>query len=339
MKKVSSASTPRAARRAAQLVVARLARLLLVLLLCTSATAWADEPWEQGVPQTRRDQAQALFAEGNTLFAQQAHGPALEKYRAAIALWDHPLIRFNMAVTLIRLDRILEAAENLDGALRFGAQPFTPELYQQAIDYQKLVAGRVGNIEASCDESGAQVLLDNTPWFDCPGTQKRRVLTGEHIVVGSKKSYLTISRRVIVATGATATTKLALLPLDAVAKLEYPSPRWLPWTTAGAGVAFVLGGVGLRFAARNQMDQFEADFATRCPTGCAADLSDVPDLKHDRDSAKLEGQIAVSMIIAGGIATAGGAVWVILNRPRRVFPTMEVAPTSGGMTARVGWQF
>ena len=81
-------------------------------------------------------QANALFAEGNQLFAQQAHAPALEKYKAAIALWDHPLIRFNMAVTEIRLDRILEAADDLDERCATATTPFTPELYQQALDYQ-----------------------------------------------------------------------------------------------------------------------------------------------------------------------------------------------------------
>lgn len=314
-------------------------RLIVMLLLIASTAAFADEPWEQGVPQDKRDQAQALFAEGNALFAQQAHGPALEKYKAAIALWDHPLIRFNLAVTQIRLDKILEAAVDLEAALRFGQEPFTPELYQQAIDYQKLVAGRVGQLEASCDQPDVQVLLDAKPWFACPGTQKQRVLTGEHVVVGEKKGYLTISRRIVVASTATSTTKLALLPLDAVMKLEYPSPRWLPWTTAGAGLAIALGGLGLRFAARNQMDEFEANFAKRCPMGCQPDLSDVPDLARDRDSAELEGQIAVTMMVAGGVATAGGVVWAILNRPKRVLPDLEVAPTTGGMTAHASWRF
>jgi hypothetical protein len=87
------------------------------------------------------------------------------------------------------------------------------------------------------------------------------------------------------------------------------------------------------------MDEFEADFAKRCPTGCAADLSDQPDLARNRDSAELKGTIAVSMMVAGGVATAGGVVWAILNRPRRVLPNMEVAPTSGGVAARVGWRF
>ena len=130
------------------------------------------KPWAEGVPQDTQDKASALYEEGNQLFAQQAHAPALEKYKAAIALWDHPLIRFNMAVTEIRLERILEAADDLEQALRYGDKPFKPELYQQALDYQALVKGRVGFIEATCDQAGAHLLLDGKPWFDCPGHEE-----------------------------------------------------------------------------------------------------------------------------------------------------------------------
>jgi hypothetical protein len=314
-------------------------RSILLFLAVATSTAYAEQPWEAGVPKEKRDQAQALFGEANTLFAQQAHQPALEKYRAAIALWDHPLIRFNMAVTQIRLDRILEAAENLDAALRFGQTPFTPELYQQAMDYQKLVGGRVGNVEASCEQDKVQVLLDGKPWFACPGTKKLRVLSGEHVIVGEKDGFGTVSKRVVVAGGQTSSQKLQLVPMADLVKYEYPSPRWLPWATAGAGTAIALGGLGFWFAGRNQMDQFEADFAMACPTGCNADLSDVPQLARDRDSAELKGQIAVSMMVAGGALTIGGVVWAIINRPKQVMPKMEVAPTPGGVAASVGWSF
>ncbi|MDQ3365423.1 MAG: hypothetical protein M3680_08350 [Myxococcota bacterium] len=313
--------------------------IIVGLVASLSAPAHADEPWEQGVPTATRDAAQALFREGNQLFAQEAHPGALEKYKAAIALWDHPLIRFNMAVTQIRLDRILEAAAELEAALRFGSAPFTPELHRQALDYQKLVGGRVGNLEASCTVAGAQVLLDGKPWFTCPGTQQQRVLTGEHVLVGEHAGYLTISQRVVVTSGATASAPLALVPFESAVTLEYPSARWKPWTTAGIGAAVALGGVGFWFVGRDQMDAFEADFAIRCPDGCRADLADVPELARDRDSAQLRGAIGISMMAVGGVVAVGGIVWAIMNRPRRVLPELAVAPTAGGMAARAGWRF
>ena len=316
---------------------------IAVVLLAFSSVASADVPWAEGVSKENQSKANTLFAEANQLFAQQAHKPALEKYKQAIELWPHPLIEFNMGVTLVRLDLYLEAADTLDKALRFGKDPYpSPEQYQQAVDYQKLIAGRVGTVEASCDQADAHVLLDGKPWFSCPGTKKLRVMAGEHVIVGESKGFMTISKSVVVGGGATASQKITLLPLDAVVKLEYPSPRWLPWTTAGVGAAIGLGGLGFWFAGRSQMDRFEADFAMLCPTGCDADLNSNPterQLADQRDSAKLKGKIAISMMAAGGAITISGVVWAILNRPKRVLPKMEVAPTDGGATARVRWRF
>jgi hypothetical protein len=314
-------------------------KLVVLVLVAMTSVASAEQPWEVGVSTEQRDKANAAFAEGNALFSQQAHQPAIEKYKEALAAWNHPLIQFNMAVSLVRLDRILEAAEALDSALRFGAAPFTPEEHQRALDYQRLVAGRIGTVEASCTQVGVQVLLDAKPWFLCPGTKTVRVMAGEHLVVGEKKDLATESRRIVVAGGMTATAKLQLRSFEDVVKLEYPTPRWIPWTITGTGVAVALGGLGFWFAGRNQMDKFDADFKMACPTGCRADLSDQPLLADANDSARFKGTIAVSMWIAGGALAVGGVVWAVVNRPRRVLPQLEVAPTNGGMQAGVGWTF
>lgn len=317
--------------------------LILIFLFAAGRRASAEDAWSEGVPMDRQQQANALFAEANQLFAQQAHAPALEKYKAAIALWDHPLIRFNMAVTEIRLDRILDAAGDLDLALRFGQTPFSKELYGQALDYQALVKKQVGDVEASCDQQEVQVLLDGKPWFQCPGTQKRRVLAGEHVIVGERKEYITRSRRLVVAGGAVATEKLSLVPIEIAVVLEYPYPRWVPFTIAGSGAAVALGGLAVWFAGRNQMDEFHADFALICPTGCDAALDANAEermLADERDSARLKGKIGISLMSVGGAAAIGGVVMVILNRPRRVLPNVEIAPVAQrGMAVRVGWRF
>lgn len=299
------------------------------------------KPWAQGVPQDVQDKASALYEEGNTLFGQQAHAPALEKYREALALWDHPLIRFNLAVTEIRLERILEAADDLDKALRYGDKPFKAELYQQALDYQALVKGRVGFIEASCDQGGARLLLDGKPWFDCPGTKKIRVLAGEHAIVGEKQGFLTSSSKVVVAGGATVQHKAKLVPLDSAVVLKYPYRRWIPWTMTAMGFAVGLGGVGTWFLGKNQMDQFEADFATQCMNGCEPGLTDPSHraLAAQRDSAVLKGQIGIGMMAVGGGVMVTGLVLAILNRPTRILPNVEVAPKSGGAVTSFGWRF
>ena len=166
-------------------------RLLVIVLLFVATPARADDPWQAGVSADVQAKANSLFAEANALFAREAHGRALEKYREAITLWDHPLIRFNLAVTLIRLDRILEAAANLDGALRYGAAPFQPETYRQALDYQRLVRGRVAIVRARCAQDGVQVALDGKAWLRCPADNHQRVLSGEHLLVAQQDGYQT----------------------------------------------------------------------------------------------------------------------------------------------------
>jgi hypothetical protein len=317
-----------------------LKRALILALLLVAGAALADPPvddWSKGVSDDAQKQANLLLKEGNQLFAQQAHAPALAKYRAAIALWDHPMIRFNMAVTLIRLDRILEAADNLDRALRYGAAPFPPELYQQALDYQALIRGRLGTVEASCTQPGAHVLLDGKPWFDCPGKQAQRVMAGEHALVAEADGFITTSRRLVIAGGGAKSEPLRLVPIDAAVKLEYPYPRWIPWTTAGGGAAVALGGLGVWLWGRSQMDKFQSDFAQACPTGC--DLSSQPALASDRDSAHFKGEIGATLMITGVVSAAAGIVGAYLDKPKRVLPDVEVAPTSGGGVARASWRF
>jgi hypothetical protein len=313
-------------------------KALLVLLLL-AGTAYAEDPWAIGVPMDKQKQANALFAEANQLFAQQAHAPALEKYKAAIALWDHPLIRFNMAVTEIRLDRILDAAEDLDRALHYGATPFSPTLYQEALDYQALVKRQVGVIESSCSQADVHVLLDGKPWFVCPGTQQQKVLAGEHVLLGERKEYMTRSQRIIVKGGATDTERLSLVPIESAVRFEYRYRRWVPYTVAATGVALAAGGLAVYLAGRSQMDQFTADFTTNCPAGCKMDFSDKPFLRDEKDSADLKGKIGIGMMAAGGAVAVTGIILTIANKAQRVLPSVEAAPTPGGATATVGWSF
>jgi hypothetical protein len=211
---------------------------IIVLLVASVRLAHADQPWEQGVSAADQTKANQLFAEANQLFARDAHAPALAKYRAAIAIWDHPLIRYNMAVTLIRLDRVLEAAENLDAALRFDAAPFTGDTYRQALDYQRLVRGRVGFIRARCNITGARITLDGKDWVSCPANAAQRVLSGEHLIVGERPGYQTLSRRVLVTGGQTQTPSLDFVPSGG-------RRAWYQrWYVLGAASVLVLGASG-----------------------------------------------------------------------------------------------
>lgn len=316
---------------------------LAIALSLVASVARADDPptpWSQGVSAERQAAAKALIAEANQLFAEQAHAAALAKYSAALAQWDHPTIRFNMAVTLVRLDRFLEAAEAIDAALHWGREAFTPEKYQQALDYKTLVDRQLGTIEVSCTQPGARVRLDGKSWFSCPGTNKRRLVAGEHMVVGEADGYMTLSRPVNVTGRGAFHVDVALVTLESAVKLEYPTPAAIPWTVAIAGGVIGLAGVPVWYTALQQRDRFLQQYERECAARCEEDLAQHPALREQYESARLTGNVAVAMWITGGTLATAGVVWaLVFNRPRRVLPNVELVPTANGATARAQWRF
>ena len=310
---------------------------MLVMFLGTSARADEVKPWARDVPEAQQARANEMFAEANTLFEQGSHAAALAKYRAAIALWDHPMIRFNMAVTLIRLDQLVEAADALDAALRFGRQPFTADLYTQALDYDHLIRGRVGMISAECSQHDVHVLLDGKRWFACPGSKHVRVLAGEHVLVAEGRGYYTKSRQVFLAGAATPQFALSLAPVEQ--HVRYRIARWIPWTVAGAGVVLAASGLGSWFAGKTNGDRFEVQYAIECASRCTDSLADHPDLRALRDRAEREGDIGVGLMMTGGVLAIGGLAWAtFLNRPTPVALQIDVGGENSAMV-RATWRF
>jgi len=66
---------------------------------------------------------------------------------------------------LIQLDRAVEAAENLELALKYGAAPLEENVYAEAIAYQKLLANQVGEVAVKCEQPG--VASRSTPRRSC----------------------------------------------------------------------------------------------------------------------------------------------------------------------------
>ena len=57
----------------------------------------------------------------------------------------------------------------------------------------------------------------------------------------------------------------------------------------------------------------------------------------EHDSAHLKGNVGIAMMTVGGAAAITGVVLAILDRPKRVTPNIEVAPTPGGAVLSVTW--
>lgn len=316
--------------------------------LMVATDARAEDAWAKGVSAENQKRANELFAEANQLFAQQAHAPALEKYREATALWNHPVIQFNMAVTLVRLDRHLEAADAIEAALKFGESPFSSELYGQVLDYQKLVQGRVGDIEATCSTKGASVTLDGKPWFPCPGSRKVRVLSGEHGVSAEHPTMISRPQRIRVIGGELSTVTVDPVSVDDAFTYERRFPTWAPWIVMGAGSLGFAFGVLLEIDAANQLNQYEQDVAASCsvngctlnpgPDAAPAEIELANRLRDQRDRAFSREKLALVTLGIGTAAIVTGVVMVILNRPQRK-PVVNAGVSADGASASVSWSF
>ena len=141
------------------------------------------------------------YQEGNAEFADAHFAQALAKYEEAIRNGDHPGIRFNMALCLMYLNRLVEARDNLERSLAHGAGPLGRDVYDRAQASRKLLESRLARVEIACQAPGAEVTLDGKLVLKAPGTVGRFVLPGEHQVVVGKAGFQTMSRRVDLAAG------------------------------------------------------------------------------------------------------------------------------------------
>jgi len=300
--------------------------LAVVVLLAGTAHAQSKSPWSEGVTDDQKAKAKVLLDAGNAKFVEHDYGAALEQYTAAVAVWDHPAIRFNMVRCLVQLGRNLEAADSLDKALEYGSAPLEAAIYDEAIGYQKLLASQITTVTVTCDQPGVTVTLDGKPFASCPAKAAQRVLAGQHQIVGTKSGLLTRTVELVATGGTPREVAIKLDRPERAATIVHRWPAWIPWTVFGGGLAVIGGGALASALGQSEMKSFDKFVDDRCTGQCKpGQLSDVQYLK---DGAELKGTVGTALMITGGAAVATGAVMLYLNRGRTVYP--EVMPIAGG---------
>lgn len=282
--------------------------LLLSVLL---SAAPAERPWAAGVGEDEQRRALALFVEGNALFEDSKYAPALAKYRDALALWRHPAIHFNAAVSLINLDQPLAALDQLDAAMAYGDGPFDAETYKQAQLYARLLQGQVSVLEVTCDEVGAEVTLDGERLFVGPGKVTRRLAPGRHQLVGRKAGFVTAASALVLTAGQRQVEALQL-SVSAGPRLVRRWAVWTPWAVLGAGVLVAGVGVPLEVSARSELVAFESGLSQVCPVGCA--VSTLPEaVRSSRARADAQHGAALGLFGVGAATLVTGVVMLGLN--------------------------
>jgi tetratricopeptide (TPR) repeat protein len=269
-----------------------------------------------GVSEENRRKALTIYKTGNGHFEESRYSQALAEYLKAIPYWDHPAIRYNMAVCYINLDRTMEAFESLKKALSFGAEPLGQH-HSQALTYMKLVRGRLAEITVRCEQDGVKVTLDGHPLLTGPGKASSTVLAGKHMIVSSLEGFVTDTKELVLGSGEKQELSITLVPLSKAVKMKQRFKTWIPWTVMSAGIVVAAIGVPLLLKAYDTFKLYNDGFSEECPRGCfPEERSSALISLHDQGSAYRASAYAVFGI--GGAVTAAGVALVILNIPRAV---------------------
>jgi len=275
-------------------------------------------PWSEGVPLEKRQRAYELFLEGNSIIKEGFFGKAADKYKEALALWDHPAFHYNLGITQMNLDQLIDAYERFLAARSHGPRPITKEKFDQAQKYLDLLRKQLGEIEVICNEPGAEVAVDGKSLFAGPGRQRVMVRPGGHRAEATKRGYLPGIEQVVLNPGDSKRVIVTpQLPEHLATVRRWP--EWIPWAVAGAGVAVLAGAGAMDWHSTNLFDQFDSEFDELCKgkVGCLeSELSDT--LRGRLDHAHVWQWAARATYVAGGLSVATSAALLYLNRERIV---------------------
>lgn len=295
-----------------------------------------DEPWYQASTADARQQAQALFAQALDRHQQLLRGEAMELYEQALALWDNPDIRWNLALVLENLGQYLRGYQQLEGVLRWGPALGATRLDEVRNRMRALETQHLARIEASSEEAGADIRLDGQPWFRDAEHRSTLVLPGEHYIGSTKPGYNPVTVSLVVVAGKHYRATLRMIANRLVETRRWSA--WKPWTVVAAGVAVAMVGSGLEAQAFADRATAADAFAGRCHTRtCEPTLPPAP---YDRAVAK--NRLAIEAFVAGGTMTAVGLALAWLNRAHRseaprspVEIVPSASPDQAGMSALV----
>jgi hypothetical protein len=304
-------------------------------------------PWSEGVSPAQQDKALELFQAGNVFFEQSKYTEAVERYEKALASWDHPNIRFNMAVCLINMRQPLAAWDHLTKALRFGEKPLGKKLFADAQSYVAVLEASLGELTIKTDQPDVKIEVDGVQLLYGAGQKTKRMLAGNHQLVATRAGYTTESRALILPAGKPVIEVISLVPtkVEVQVRRENYERRWrwwVPWIVTGSGLAVGLTGTLVYVSARSDMKAYDRDLAIECPAGCSDDQ--IPKALANREqSARRKSGIGIGMWAAGGALALTGGVLAILNRPRKLeerqpVPAVTITPDYVGAGVSIAFE-
>lgn len=293
----------------------------------------SDGPWYEGLDPKEQRAATVLFEEAVALQRQWLLAEAVARYQQALAVWEHPKIRFYLSRTQEKMGDLVTSYENLRLALRWGLDAFPPEDAEVVREMQRRFDAELSRIEVRCDQPGAEVIVDGKAWFVGPGTRQQTVRPGEHVVIARKAGFFTATRLISLVPGKQATVDVHLSPETIIRRRWERWRPWHTWTLVGAGAALALAGGALEWQAALSYEEYDRRFRAVCDgtLQCTPHETD-PGLAGTLDRARWQNRGAIAAFTVAGVALTAGAVlgWLDQPRPHRNQETdgfhIELAP-------------
>lgn len=226
---------------------------LVVVLLAWEAVARAETGSAASGQDEQTQRARELFQQGLQLSDQNRWAEAAQNFEQALALRDAPSIRYNLAASLARIDRLEEAANHAETVINHAET--TPELRAQAEQILTEIGGRLSRIELSLEgfETPPRVVLDGTLLNPEQLSRPQWRLPGHHVATAEQGGAEVARVEADTTAGAPQVITLRLVPREVVTPPpddgdDHPLVRdWRLWVGVGAAVAVTAIALGLAF--------------------------------------------------------------------------------------------
>jgi hypothetical protein len=327
-----------------------------IALLSGAHSHASDRPWAEGVTKERQDKALALFTEGTAYLKDAYFKRAVDRYREALGLWDHPAIHFNTAKAMMNLDQPVEAHDHLDRAMRFGGAPLDAAQVAQIPELKaQLFANELAELNISLSEpaaslrvNGAEVARDAKAW-------KGLVRAGKTVVLATKDGFQPTQLSETFSAGTRPNVDLTLVKIDLNVRYYREMAVWKPWTVLGAGVLGVGAGVAFNLLGQKAYTAYD-DSVLRCADVSPAAVENLgvgvsndiyyactPDSPgaalidtESRDRGDLYKTLSIASYAVGGATLATGIALLYINREKVIDGAGTTAPVTFAPTLAPG---
>jgi len=266
--------------------------------------------WSEGVSQADQDRATELFQQGTSFLLDFNYNDAIDAFREALKLWDHPTIHYNLAVALANVAEPLEVYKEFVEALKYDGEGLEPDYYKDAVAKRDTLIKQLVQATVECNQPDARVIVDGKDVGTCKDKPQQLMRAGEHSFTALKDGYETTAVSKVYRGGDVVNVELKMIRPEDLTRYRRKFPTWVPWVVTGAGVAFA-GAAGLLHAsARDDFKQFDSEII-ECG-GCQPTQEQI-DLK---DGAGTKQNIAIVGYVIGASALIGGIALLVINRPQ-----------------------